>query len=96
MVFGISYRDDIAKAKAVLERILASHPLVLKDPKPVVEVDELAGSSVNFAVRPWAKTADYATVRWDVTRQVKERFDQEGISIPFPQLDLHLHQTQPA
>ncbi|MEZ5988805.1 MAG: mechanosensitive ion channel family protein [Planctomycetota bacterium] len=93
MVFGIGYGDDIAKAQGVLERILQEHPKVLADPAPVVKVGALADSSVNFLVRPWAATGDYWDVFWDVTRQVKERFDAEGISIPFPQRDVHLHQA---
>lgn len=93
LVAGIGYGDDIAKAKAVLDRILASHPKVLEDPAPVVEVVALADSSVNFVVRPWAATADYWTVHFDVTRAIKEEFDKEGISIPFPQQDVHMHQV---
>jgi small conductance mechanosensitive channel len=66
---------------------------VLKDPPPVVEVIALADSSVNFVVRPWVATADYWRVHFDVTRAIKEEFDKEGISIPFPQRDVHMHQT---
>jgi small conductance mechanosensitive channel len=91
MVFGIGYGDDIAKAEAVLVKILANHNLVLKDPEPVIKVHELADSSVNFVVRPWVKTSDYFAVYWDVTRAVKERFDAVGISIPFPQQDVYMH-----
>lgn len=91
MVFGIGYDDDIAKAESVLADILHKHPLILDDPEPVVKVHELADSSVNFVVRPWAKTADYFTVYWDINRAVKDRFDAEGISIPYPQRDVHLH-----
>jgi small conductance mechanosensitive channel len=91
MVFGIGYSDDIAKAKAILERILEGHEKILKDPAPVVQVHELADSSVNFVVRPWSKTGDYWDVYWDVTRAVKEQFDAEGVSIPFPQQDVHMH-----
>ncbi len=90
LVFGIGYADDIAQAQAIMERILESHPLVLKDPAPVVKVHELGDSSVNFVCRPWTKTSDYWTVHWDVTRAVKECFDAEGVSIPFPQRDIHL------
>ncbi len=93
MTFGIDYSDDIPKAQKVLEDILAKHPKVLKDPAPVVKLHELADSSVNFVVRPWVKTSDYWDVYWDVTRAVKERFDAEGISIPFPQQDIHLHKA---
>jgi small conductance mechanosensitive channel len=92
MMFGIGYGDDIAKAQAIIEDILTSHELVLDDPAPVVKVHELGDSSVNFVCRPWTKTTDYWTVHWDVTRAVKERFDAEGVSIPFPQRDIHLIQ----
>jgi small conductance mechanosensitive channel len=91
LVFGIGYDDSIEQAQQVLEEIVAHHPLVLKDPAPVIRVNELADSSVNFIVRPWAKTVDYWTVYWDLQRAVKEAFDNNGISIPFPQSDMHLH-----
>jgi len=93
MTFGISYSDDIAKAAKILEDIVSKHELVLKDPAPVIRLHELGDSSVNFICRPWSKTADYWTVFWDVTRTVKERFDKEGVSIPFPQQDVHIYQT---
>ena len=91
MVFGIGYSDNTEKARQVMDKILADHPKVLPDPKPVVRLHELGDSSVNFICRPWAKTADYWDVYWDVTRQVKECFDAEGISIPFPQRDIHIY-----
>jgi len=91
LVFGISYGDSIERAQAVLEKVVASHPLVLEEPAPNIRVSELADSSVNFIVRPWTKTADYWTVYWDLHRAVKEAFDANGISIPFPQTDMHLH-----
>ena len=92
MVFGIGYGDDIAKAQKILEEILENHEAVLKDPEPVVKMHELADSSVNFIVRPWVETDNYWDVYWDITRSVKERFDAEGVSIPFPQRDVHMHQ----
>jgi len=95
MVFGIGYSDDIAKAQKILEEILDNHKAVLKDPAPVVKVHELADSSVNFVVRPWVETQSYWDVYWDITRSVKERFDAEGVSIPFPQQDVHMHQVTP-
>ncbi len=94
MIFGISYSDDMAKAQGILEEILRSHALVLDEPAPNVRVHELGDSSVNFICRPWTKTSDYWTVYWDVTRSVKERFDAEGISIPFPQRDVHMFQEK--
>lgn len=92
LVFGISYADDIGAAETVLKDIVAAHPKILADPEPVIRVHKLGESSVDFVVRPWAKTADYWEVYWDLTRSVKERFDASGISIPFPQRDVHLHQ----
>jgi len=93
MVFGIGYSDDMAEAQKILEEILGNHKAVLKDPAPVVKVHELADSSVNFVVRPWVATENYWDVYWDITRSVKERFDAEGVSIPFPQQDVHMHQV---
>ena len=90
LVFGISYGDDIEKAEEVLLDILANHESVLEDPEATVRVHELADSSVNIAVRPWVKTEDYWETYWGITREVKLRFDREGISIPFPQRDVHL------
>lgn len=96
MVFGIGYDDDIPEAERHLARIVEENPKVLDDPAPVIKLTELADSSVNFIVRPWCATTDYWEVRWDITRQVKLAFDEEGISIPFPQRDVHLHGTEPA
>jgi small conductance mechanosensitive channel len=96
LVFGIGYSDDIAKAQKIMEDILAGHESVLKDPAPVVKVHELADSSVNFVVRPWVNTDNYWDVYWDITRTVKERFDAEGVNIPFPQRDVHIHQVEAA
>jgi small conductance mechanosensitive channel len=93
MVFGVGYDDDLAKAQEILERIVAGHDLVLSEPAPLIKVNELADSSVNFVCRPWSKTGDYWDVYWDVTRKVKEEFDANGISIPFPQQDVHMHQV---
>ena len=93
MVFGIGYDDDIRKAQAILEELTKGHPKVLDDPEPTIRVHELADSSVNFIVRPWAKTDEYWDVYFDLTQQVKERFDKEGISIPYPQTDVHVHQV---
>ncbi len=90
---GIGYGDSIGKAKTILERILTDHEAVLDDPAPQVAVSELADSSVNFIVRPWCKTEDYWTVYFDVTEAIKQQFDIEGVSIPFPQQDVHVHQV---
>jgi small conductance mechanosensitive channel len=94
LVFGIGYDDSISEAKEILADVVNRHPLVLKDPEPVIRVHELADSSVNFIVRPWVKSNDYWTVYWDLTQQVKEQFDAKGISIPFPQRDVHLHNVE--
>jgi small conductance mechanosensitive channel len=88
--FGIGYGDDIETAQQIMEQAVSEHPLVLKDPAPVVRVHALADSSVNFVCRPWVKTEDYWDVFWDLTRTVKERFDAGGVSIPFPQQDIHV------
>jgi len=90
MTFAIGYSDNIDKVEKVLEDILSKHPLILKDPAPIVQVNELADSSVKFIVRPWTLTSDYWTVYWEITRRIKIRFDEEGITIPFPQKDIHI------
>ncbi|MEH6446831.1 MAG: mechanosensitive ion channel domain-containing protein [Oceanospirillaceae bacterium] len=91
MVFGIGYDDDIDRAQSILEEIVTSHPLVLKMPEPNIKLNELADSSVNFICRPWVLTSDYWEVYWDVTKDVKKRFDKADIGIPYPQQDVHLH-----
>jgi small conductance mechanosensitive channel len=95
LVFGIGYSDDIDKAERILVSIVDEHKLVLDDPEPAIKPHELGDSSVNFVVRPWVKTEDYWDVYWDITREVKRRFDAEGISIPFPQRDVHLYYETP-
>lgn len=90
MVFGISYDDDILGAKKILEDIIASDSRVLAEPAAVITVGELADSSVNFLVRPWVNAADYWNVLWDTTEAVKLRFDAAGVSIPYPQMELHM------
>ena len=89
LVFGVAYSDDIEKVEKILADIVESHELVLDDPEPVIKLHELADSSVNFVVRPWVKTDDYWEVYWDMLRTVKMRFDAEGITIPFPQREIH-------
>ncbi|WP_271951950.1 mechanosensitive ion channel family protein [Ruegeria faecimaris] len=90
LVFGIAYSDNAAHAIDVLKELVARHELCLKSPDPEIFVGELGDNSVNIFCRPWSKSDDYWTVYWDLTGQAKERFDQEGISIPFPQRDVHL------
>lgn len=92
MEFGIGYGDDIKKAERILSDIISAHPAVLASPEPTIKLHRLADSSVNFIVRPWVKTSDYWSVYWDVTREVKLQFDREGVSIPFPQRDVHIYQ----
>lgn len=88
--FGVGYDTDIQKVKEILNLIISKHKLVLKDPEPFVRVGELADSSINFVVRVWTKTEDYWGVFFDLTEQVKNEFDKNRISIPFPQMDVHL------
>ncbi|GAB5462745.1 mechanosensitive ion channel family protein [Hoeflea alexandrii] len=90
LVFGISYEDSIPDALRVIEDVVKAHPLVLREPAPVIRVHELAASSVNFVCRPWTKTADYWTVYWDLTHSMKEALAEAGISIPYPQQDVHI------
>jgi small conductance mechanosensitive channel len=91
LVFGVGYGDDLDKVQGILERVVKAHPQVLAEPAPLIKVNTLADSAVNFVVRPWTKTGDYWTVYWDLTREVKKAFDAAGISIPFPQRDIHVH-----
>lgn len=90
VVAGVSYEDNLDKVKKVLENILASDERILKDPAWTIAVLELADSSVNFAVRPWVKTANYWDVYFHLNETIKKRFDEEGISIPYPQQEIHL------
>lgn len=90
MVFGIAYESDIDQARSIILNILQEHELVLEQPEPVVEVSELADSSVNFICRPWVKTENYWPVYWSIHRAVKLAFDAAGISIPYPQHDIHI------
>ncbi len=92
MVVGVGYGDDLNKAKQIMEDLLAADERVLKDPAPTVAVSNLGDSSVDFVVRPWVNSADYWAVKFDFTKSVKEKFDAEGVSIPFPQRDVHLFQ----
>ena len=92
MIFKVSYSENTARVDAILNDILNQHSLVLNNPEALVKLHDLGDSSVDFIVRPWVNTVDYWTVYWDITRAVKDRFDEEGISIPFPQRDVHLYQ----
>jgi small conductance mechanosensitive channel len=92
MVVGVGYGEDLQRVKAVLADILVQDERVLEDPEPVIGVVELGDSSVNLAVRPWTQTSEYWNVYFDTMEAVKTRFDAEGISIPFPQRDVHLHE----
>ena len=94
MIFGIGYDADILKAKEILQSILDADERILDDPAPLIAVGELADSSVNFNVRPWVNSADYWAVRFDVTEKVKLAFDEAGISIPFPQMDVHISKPE--
>ncbi|MEE4294093.1 MAG: mechanosensitive ion channel domain-containing protein [Xanthomonadales bacterium] len=96
LVIGVSYSDDVEKVERVLEEILAADERILSDPPPVIKLHELGDSSVNFIVRPWATREDFWNVYWDTLRAIKIRFDQEGISIPFPQRDVHLYPSDGA
>ena len=93
MVVGVSYSDDLDKVKSVLEELVAAEDRILDDPACTIAVSELADSSVNFVLRPWVNAADYWGVKFDMTERIKKRFDEEGISIPFPQQDVYVHQV---
>lgn len=90
LVIGIGYDDDIQKAREVLTRVIKEEERVLDTPEVTIAVSELADSSVNFVVRPWTKTADYWGVYFALTEKIKIAFDQEGISFPYPQQDVHM------
>ncbi len=89
-VFGVGYDDDLKKVKKVLTEILEADERVLKDPAPTIGLSEMADSSINFVCRPWVKSCDYWQTFWDINERVKLRFDEEGISIPYPQRDIHV------
>jgi len=93
IVAGVSYSDDLDKVKKILAEIMAKDDRILKDPAPTIGVLELADSSVNLAVRPWVKTAEYWDVFFATQESIKKRFDAEGICIPFPQQDVHIHKV---
>jgi small conductance mechanosensitive channel len=90
LVVGISYNDDIRKAKSIVEQLFKEDARILEEPEPMVTVASLGDSSVNLNVRPWVKKVNYWGVHSDIQQAIKERFDQEGITIPFPQRDIHV------
>ena len=94
MTFGIGYGDDIKKTKEVLERLVKEDARILKDPAPLIAVSNLGDSSVDFAVKVWCDTAEYWNIYFDMQENVKLTFDQENISIPFPQTDVHLFKEE--
>lgn len=91
MIFGIGYGDDMKKARDIIAQVVAADERVLKDPETLIAVGELGASSVNFYVRPWVKADDYWAVKFALTENIKAAFDAQGISIPFPQMDVHLN-----
>lgn len=90
LTFGVAYDAELERVERVLHETVHNHKLVLDDPEPVIKLHELADSAVVYVCRPWTRTEDYWTVYWDITHTVKDRFDAEGISIPFPQREIHL------
>jgi small conductance mechanosensitive channel len=96
LVIGIAYESDIPKAKEVLSKVMSDHQLVLEEPQSTVAVSELADSSVNLVVRPWCKASDYWQVYFDITEQAKVNLEDNGITIPFPQRDVHLFEQKAA
>jgi len=94
MVFGIGYDDDIRKAKEIMQSLLDADERVFKEPTALIAVAELADSSVNFNVRPWVNSGDYWAVKFDITEKIKLAFDDAGISIPYPQMDVHLNKSE--
>lgn len=92
LTVGIGYDDDIRQAKTTLDELLKGDERILTDPAPTIAVSELADSSVNLVVRPWVQTSDYWKVRFDLTEKIKLTFDERGISFPYPQQDVHMHQ----
>ncbi|MGJ8695055.1 MAG: mechanosensitive ion channel family protein [Verrucomicrobiaceae bacterium] len=92
--FGVSYEDDIDHAREVIKGVISSVPMINHDPEPMIKVGELADSSVNFTVRVWVETANYWDVHFAMIEGVKKAFDAKGISMPYPQRDVHMHQTE--
>ncbi len=95
MIFSIGYHDDIRLARDVIAGIIKTEPRILFEPEPQIVVGELGASSVNFYVRPWVKTDDYWDVRFSLNEKIKLAFDEHGITIPFPQMDVHWNKQAP-
>jgi len=93
-VFGIGYEDDIKKAKQLIEQIVTADDRILTDPAPAIALGELADSSVNLFVRPWVNSADFWAVKTELTENIKVALDEAGITIPYPQQDVHMHQVE--
>ena len=94
LTIGIGYSDDIDKARDIMRRLIDEDERIIEEPEPVIAVSALADSSVNFVVRAWTATSDYWAVNWYLYEAIKKAFDAEGVSIPFPQQDVHLHQVE--
>jgi len=94
MTVGVSYDDDLDKVRSTLQELVNADDRILKDPECLIAVSELADSSVNFNLRPWVNAADYWGVKYDLTEAIKKRFDNEGISFPFPQQDVHIYKSE--
>jgi small conductance mechanosensitive channel len=90
LVFGVGYEADLDEVESIFREILESNDQVLSHPVPQIKLHNLGESSVDFIVRPWTRTENYWNVYWDVTREVKRKLDERGISIPFPQRDIHI------
>ncbi|MBM6839553.1 mechanosensitive ion channel, partial [Clostridium saudiense] len=90
LVFGVSYDDDIFKVKRILTEVVEANELILKNPEPFISINEHGASSINFVVRAWCETSNYWTVYFDLLEKVMVRFNEENITIPYPQMDLHL------
>jgi small conductance mechanosensitive channel len=93
LTVAISYSSNIKRAKEIAMKVMEKHPMVLKDPAPIVLVKDLAESSIDLAVRPWAELPDFFEMRSDILEQIKNEFDANGITIPFPQRDIHIKQS---
>ncbi|MHA7841484.1 MAG: mechanosensitive ion channel family protein [Gammaproteobacteria bacterium] len=89
---AVSYNSDVDRVKTILEELIEAEPLCLNDPKPLIALHEFADSSINFVVRPWSNTSDYWNTYHNLMYAIKKRFDEEGIEIPYPQMDIHMRQ----